>query len=106
MIRESGSVKLACAFGLGRAFAAAWSAARNRNAMSSAYLRSIAREGADAGGVAVDQQPQHQPRIAGRVTALLGVAGPDRCQVQHLVNEVSDEPGEVILGQPVVQRLW
>ncbi|WP_435855239.1 hypothetical protein [Streptomyces mirabilis] len=25
-------------------------------------------------------------------------------QVQHLVDQVGDEPGEMILGQPVVQR--
>jgi hypothetical protein len=57
--------------------------------MSSAHLRSIARE---------------EPRIVGRVAALLGVVGQDRPQVQHLVNQFGDEPGEVVLGQPIVQR--
>jgi hypothetical protein len=60
--------------------------------------------GAHPGGVAVDQQPHHQPRVVGRVAALFGVAGQDRRQIEDLVYQVGDEPGQVVLGQPVVQR--
>jgi hypothetical protein len=59
---------------------------------------------AHPGGVAVDQQPHHQPRVVGRVAALLGVVGQDRPEVEHLVDHVGDEPGQVALGQPVLQR--
>ena len=38
------------------------------------------------------------------MAALLGVVGPDCHQVQHLVDQVGDEPGEMALGQPVLQR--
>lgn len=60
--------------------------------------------GADTGGVAVNQQAHHQPGVMGRVAALLGVGGQDRGEVEYLVDQVCDEPGEVVLGQPVVQR--
>lgn len=60
--------------------------------------------GADAGGIAIDQQTHHQPRVVGRVATLFGVAGQDRPEVEHLVDQVADKPGQVVLGQPVVQR--
>ncbi len=59
--------------------------------------------GADAGGVAVDQQAHHESGVVGRVAPLLGVVGQDRGEVECLVDQVRDEPGEVALGQPVVQ---
>jgi hypothetical protein len=59
---------------------------------------------ADAGGVAVDQQPHHQPRVVGRVAPLLGVVGQDRSEVQHVVDQLGDEACKMALGQPVVQR--
>ncbi|OKI41693.1 hypothetical protein A6A27_39170 [Micromonospora sp. CB01531] len=60
--------------------------------------------GSDAGGVAVDQQPQHQSRIVGRVAALVGVVRQDRGEIEYVVAQVGDELGQVVLGQPVVQR--
>jgi hypothetical protein len=60
--------------------------------------------GADSGGVAVDEQPHHQPGIVGRMTALFGVVRQDRSEVEYLVDQIGDEPGQVVLGQPVVQR--
>jgi hypothetical protein len=34
----------------------------------------------------------------------LGVVGQDRPEVQHLLDQIGDEPGQVALGQPVIQR--
>jgi hypothetical protein len=60
--------------------------------------------GAHPGGVSVDQQAQHQPRIIGRVAAQPAVVGVDGRQVQHLVDHLGHEPGQVILRQPLIQR--
>jgi hypothetical protein len=36
--------------------------------------------------------------------ALFGAVGQDRPEVEHLVDQFGDEPGRVVLGQPVIQR--
>lgn len=56
------------------------------------------------GGVAVDQQPHHQPRLVRRKPAHLTVVGVDRRQVEHLVDQLRHEPGQMPLRQPLVQR--
>jgi hypothetical protein len=46
----------------------------------------------------------HQPGVIGRVAALFRVVRQDRREVEHLVDKLGDEPGQVVFGQPIIQR--
>ena len=58
---------------------------------------------AHSGGVGV-QQERHQPRIVGRPTARLGVRSPNADKIQMLVDQLGNEPGQVLRRQAVIQR--
>ncbi len=60
--------------------------------------------GPDPDAVAVQHDPQHQPRVIGRLALGLGVGGVEPVQVQFRVNDLGDEPGQMVLRQPLIQR--
>ena len=55
-------------------------------------------------GVAVQQDPHHQPRIIRWATTPLGVGGPDPGQIQVLIDQLGDETCQMLGRQPVIQR--
>jgi hypothetical protein len=57
-----------------------------------------------AGGVGVQQEGRHERGIERRRAPAVGpVVGPDRVEVK-LVDDIEDEPGEVVARQPVADR--
>ena len=63
-------------------------------------LLELAR-GGRGGGVAVDQELQHQARVVGRVPPLSLVRGIDRGEIERGLDQVADEMGEIALGHPL-----
>jgi hypothetical protein len=59
--------------------------------------------GAHPDGVGVQQHPEQGPGVVGGMAVPIGpVSAQERTEVQ-LVDDVEDEPGQVIVGQPVAQ---
>ncbi|BAC17200.1 conserved hypothetical protein [Corynebacterium efficiens YS-314] len=56
------------------------------------------------GAVAVEHDPQHHPGIIGWAPLGPGVGIIEPGQIQFRVDEVGDEPGEVVIRQPLIQR--
>jgi len=56
------------------------------------------------GRVPVDQHLQHQPRVVGRIPALLGVDREERLEVHDLLDQLGHEPCQMVLWHPVRDR--
>ena len=57
--------------------------------------------------VAVEPELQEEGRVEGEVATLgVVVSGREEREVDLRVDELGDEPGEVILGEPVVEARW
>ena len=50
------------------------------------------------------QHPHHQSRVERRRSPTLAVVGVKRRQVQVLIDQVSNKPGQVVLREPLIQR--
>lgn len=59
--------------------------------------------GPDPGAVPVEQDPQHQPRIVRRLALRLPEGGVEGLQVEFVLHQLGNEPGQVALGQPLIQ---
>ncbi len=54
--------------------------------------------------VSVEHDPQHQPRIIRRLAFGLGIGSVEPGQIQFIVHKLANEPGQMALGQPFLQR--
>lgn len=59
---------------------------------------------AHAHAVTVEQDPQHQPRVIRGLALGLSVGSVEPGQIQFHVHKLSDEPGQMAFGQPLIQR--